>query len=67
MPLFHGLLQHDHGACVSKVFPLAQQLYEGVDVKDPVQRAASVESVSPSEFKAVAAAKGTEGSKGGDR
>ena len=40
---------------------------EGVDVKDPVQRAASVESVSPSEFKAVAAAKGTEGSKGGDR
>ena len=40
---------------------------EGVDVKDPVQRAASVESVSPSEFKAVAAAKGDEGSKGGDR
>ena len=40
---------------------------EGVDVKDPVQRAASVESVSPSEFKAVAAAKGNEGSKGGDR
>ena len=40
---------------------------EGVDVKNPVQRAASVESVSPSEFKAVAAAKGTEGSKGGDR
>ena len=40
---------------------------EGVDVKDPVQRAASVESVSPSEFKAVAAAKGDESSKGGDR
>ena len=39
----------------------------GVDVKDPAQRAATVESVSPSEFKAVAAAQGDEGSKGGDR
>lgn len=28
---------------------------DGVDVKDPVQRAASVESVSPSDFKVVAA------------
>ena len=46
---------------------VAEDNDEGVDVKDPVQRAASVESVSPSEFKAVAAAKGTEGSKGGDR
>ena len=40
---------------------------EGVDVKDPVQRAASVESVSSSEFKVLAAVKGEEGSKGGDR
>lgn len=40
---------------------------EGVDVKDPVQRAASVESVSSSEFKILAAVKGEEGSKGGDR
>lgn len=40
---------------------------EGVDVKDPVQRAATVESVSSSEFKALAAVKGEEGSKGGDR
>ena len=40
---------------------------DGVDVKDPVQRAASVESVSASDFKVVAAAQGTEGSKGGDR
>lgn len=40
---------------------------EGVDVKDPAQRAATVESVSASDFKAVAAAQGDEGSKGGDR
>ena len=40
---------------------------EGVDVKDPVQRAATVESVSSSEFKVLAAVKGEEGSKGGDR
>ena len=40
---------------------------EGVDVKDPVQRAATVESVSSSEFKILAAVKGEEGSKGGDR
>lgn len=40
---------------------------EGVDVKDPVQRAATVESVSSSEFKALAAVKGEKGSKGGDR
>jgi len=40
---------------------------DGVDVKDPAQRAATVESVSASDFKAVAAAQGDEGSKGGDR
>ena len=40
---------------------------EGVDGKDPVQRAASVESVSSSEFKVLAAVKGEEGYKGGDR
>ena len=31
---------------------------DGVDVKDPAQRAATVESVSASDFKAVAAAQG---------
>ena len=36
---------------------------DGVDVKDPAQRAATVESVSASDFKAVAAAQGAEGSK----
>jgi len=49
---------------------------EGVDVKDPVQRAASVESVAPSEAKveeikpntfAAEAAKSADVSKGGDR
>ena len=36
-------------------------------LKHPAQRAATVESVSASDFKAVAAAQGDEGSKGGDR